>query len=115
MTTNFQLLRMCANIPDFSGVFMIDEYVKRKKRPRKEKAVINLQTSKDIGSHWVGLKVNGNKVTFFDPFGDLPPPQRLIKYFGKAAKITYNYRRYQSFSRKNCGPLVVKFLKNKLS
>ena len=31
--------------------------------------VINLDEYKPIGTHWIGLFVNGDNVTYFDSFG----------------------------------------------
>lgn len=113
MTTNFQLLRKCKNIPYFSGVYMIDEFV-GKKKPFREKAIVNLANSKQRGSHWSAFKIVGNKVSYFDAFGQLPPPRELLRYFGKKSKVTYNRKRYQSYSSNKCGELCVKFLRNQL-
>lgn len=113
MTTNFELMRLCRNIKDFTGVFMIDE-LRNKKKPMKEKAIVNLADSSSNGTHWCAFKRNGRKVQYFDSFGDLRPKTALLDYFGKKAKISYNKRRYQAFDKKTCGILCVRFLKNKL-
>ena len=110
MTTNFQLLRLCKNIPHFRGVFMISEFSRKKRKDKHEKAIVNIGSGG--GTHWVAYRRNGNKVAYFDSYGDLSPPKQLIKYFGKRAKISYNRRRYQSYSSDQCGQLCVKFLKN---
>lgn len=61
------------------------------------------------GTHWVAYKKNYNNVTYFDSFGDLRPPQEVIKYFD-GCKIKYNYVREQNFNTIICGHLCLKFL-----
>lgn len=82
--------------------------------PRKpwkdEAAIINLDDSDGPGTHWVCYKKRGNKVLYFDSYGDLPPPKELIRYL-KGCEIKYNFDRYQDFDTFYCGHLCLKFLK----
>ena len=113
MTSNFTLIRLCRNIPDFKGVFMRDELRGRRPAYRK-KAIINLDSRRGRGTHWTCYRKRGDKVSYFDPFGSLPPPQELMEYWGRGVQVTYNRRRYQSYDLKKCGYLCVRFLKNQL-
>lgn len=95
------------NIPNFRGVFMIDNLPKY---PEKhERAVVNLQTGSQPGSHWVCYIKKDNIVKYFDSFGNLKPPPQLLDYF-KGLKITYNRRRYQKWNTTVCGHLCLKYL-----
>lgn len=117
--TNYDIIKYAKDIPDFRGVFNLDDLPK--KPYKNESAVINLDKSINEGTHWVAfrLKTTGNKpgkknVCYFDSFGDLPPPKELVKYWnlGGNDKIYYNYDRRQNFGTYNCGHLCLEFLYN---
>lgn len=110
--TNHQLFHLCRNVKYFRGVFMRNGLPR--KPWRRESAIINLDGKNGPGTHWVAYKLNNNKVTYFNSFGDLMPPKELIKYFGKNKIISYNKRRYQSFRSTKCGFYCYKFLTNQL-
>lgn len=104
---NFQLEKLCKNIPYFRGVFMRDSLPIRVWK--YECGIVNLDKSSGNGTHWVAYVKKDKKVKYFDSFGNLQPPIELISYL-KKSRIVYNRRRYQSFSSKNCGELCFKFL-----
>jgi len=85
-----------------------------KTHPRKyECGVINLDSSNNLGTHWVAYKkINSNNVIYFDSFGNLNPPKEFVEYM-KNCKIHFNYNQYQQYNTYNCGHLVLKFLYNK--
>lgn len=109
-TTNIQLYRMARNIPNFRGVFMIDELPK--KPNFYENAIVNLQKLSQEGSHWVAYRKIGEVVEYFDSFGNLRPPKELQRYF-RGCQVYYNRDRYQGLQQSNCGQNCIKFLKNK--
>lgn len=79
-------------------------------RPKhKESAVINLDVEKSTGTHWVAYKKIGKQVTYYDSFGNLPPPLELQSYLS-GCTIQYNYNRHQRYNTYNCGHLCLKFL-----
>ena len=39
--------------------------------------IINFDEYKSIGTYWITLYVNGNKVTYFDSFGDEYAPKEI--------------------------------------
>ena len=83
------------------------------KKPNKnECGVINMDEYKGVGTHWVAYKKSGNKVIYFDSFGDLKPPKEFVKYM-KKCKIFLNSDQYQRFDSANCGHLAIAFLFNK--
>lgn len=82
--------------------------------PRKpwknESIVMNLHTKNEPGSHWVCFVKRGKQVLYFDSYGEIPPPDTLVKYL-KDCQIKYNYNRYQKLGNTyNCGHLCLGFL-----
>lgn len=107
--TNIDILKFSSSIPYFRGVFMKDQLPKKPKRI--ECGVVNLDDSRNEGTHWVAyVKVN-NHCEYFDSFGNLKPPNELVKYFQKC-EIFYNYLRYQKFNTFHCGQLCLEYLYN---
>ena len=106
-------------VPYFRGVFMLDTLPR--KPNHNESAVVNLDSNKNPGTHWVAYKKRGNYVEYFDSFGNLKPPKELVNYFegggggGKTIKIFYNRDQYQKFNTINCGHLCIEFLTYKSS
>lgn len=82
------------------------------KQPRRiECAIVNLDSSRNEGTHWVAyVKVN-KYCEYFNSYGDLKPPLELVQYL-KNNDIRYNYINYQKFNTFNCGHLCLKFLVN---
>lgn len=83
--------------------------------PRRiECAVVNLDSFKGHGTHWVAYYKNGSSVNYFDSFGNLKPPLELTNYFNKKGplNIKYNYDRFQNYNQINCGHLCLEFLIN---
>lgn len=105
-------------VPFFRGVFMRDS-LPISGPHYNESAIINLDTIHGAGTHWVAYKKRGHSVTYYDSFGNLPPPTELVKYFskrsGKRCKIHYNYERQQNFNTVWCGHLCLKFLSSNLT
>lgn len=99
-------------IPYFRGVFMRDELSQLGPPHKYESAIVNLDTSSGSGTHWVAYRKRGDKIYYFDSFGDLKPPTDFIQHF-KNYKIYFNYDAYQKFNTYNCGHLCMEFLLNK--
>lgn len=76
----------------------------------RESAIVNLDSKRGRGTHWVAYRKRGNRVYYFDSFGDLRPPVELVAYFGPGVNVEYNYDRTQSFNSVVCGHLCLKFL-----
>lgn len=113
--TNLDLMKYAKQlgIRNFRGVFMRDALPRS--GPRKnETGILNLADEADLGSHWVAWKKDGNKVFYFDSFGNLQPPSDLVTYFGSGKTIEYNHKRYQDFNSYNCGHLCLQFLSGQL-
>lgn len=83
--------------------------------PRQPKliecAIVNLDSHKNEGTHWVAYVKLNDYCEYFNSYGDLKPPIELIKYWN-CKNIFYNYNNYQRFNTVNCGHLCLKYLKN---
>ena len=77
--TNFDIFKLVdtLQVPNFRGVFMRDELPKKIKN--LECGVMNLNTHKQSGSHWVCYMRNHNTRIYFDSFGQITPLE-LQKY-----------------------------------
>lgn len=93
---------MCDTLPINSGIW------------RHETGIVNLDSIRGRGTHWVCYVKRENEVDYFDSFGNLRPPIELINYFYTSAQrpidITYNYKRKQNMNAVNCGHLCLQFL-----
>lgn len=94
-------------MPYFRGVYMRDGLPA--KPMINERAVVNLDSSKGRGTHWVCYSKKGNTVEYFDSFG-VEPPKDIIDYFGKKVKITYNTQQIQKLNQVICGHLCLEWL-----
>ncbi|KAJ8917923.1 hypothetical protein NQ315_002618 [Exocentrus adspersus] len=110
-------IKQCAallGIPNFRDVFMRDNLPTGHGPMCKESAVVNLDSIRGAGTHWVAYRKDGDLVCYYDSFGDLPPPLELVHYLQSgpmpATEIKYNYSRQQDFNTVWCGHLCLKFL-----
>lgn len=81
---------------------------------RYEAAIINLDSISGVGTHWVAYKKKHAEATYYDSFGNLPPPKELVDYLQSGPEavknIYYTYERQQDFGSVWCGHLCLKFL-----
>lgn len=83
------------------------------KKPREiECGIVNLDSSRGRGTHWVAYKKYFNTSLYFDPIGDLKPPVELAKYL-KGTTIRYNHKRYQELDTDVCGYKCIEFINKK--
>lgn len=75
---------------------------------KNEAAVVNTDSVKYSGKHWVAFKKRGTTVIYFDSYGNLRPPLEL-QYYLKNCKIYYNHDVYQRAGYR-CGHLCLEFL-----
>ena len=117
--TDLDISRFATNVlklSNFRGVFMLDTLPIDSGPLYRENAIVNFNRSTEPGSHWVAYKKKGRYVSYFDSYGDLPPPPELVTYLrgrNSVDKIEYNVERYQKGGY-NCGHLCLKFLSNTL-
>lgn len=98
-------------IPHFRGVFARDNLPS--KPWFRERAILNLDSAKGKGTHWVCYMKNGHYVKFFDSAGNKGPPSDLVKYL-KDCRISFVSKRYQDPETYICGHLCLLFLSNLL-
>ena len=89
----------------FNGVYSKDNLSKIKDGAY----MINLDEYSDIGTHWVALWVNNNKVTYFDSFGVEHIPKEIIKFI-KNRNIGTNIFRIQAYDSIMCGYFCIGFI-----
>lgn len=77
----------------------------------KECGIINLDSSKNPGSHWVAYVKYNKSITYFDSYGNLRPPKEFISYVGNC-DIKYNHENIQKNHPFNCGHLCLQFLRS---
>ena len=71
--------------------------------------VINLDECANIGTHWIALFCNRNKIVYFDSFGvELVPEE--IKKFVRNKNILANIFRVQANNLKMCGYFCIGFI-----
>lgn len=75
----------------------------------KECGIINLDNSKNSGTHWVAYVILNEYIEYFDSYGNLKPPIEFVRYVG-TGNINYNYNNLQNNNLFNCGHLCIKFL-----
>jgi len=99
MTTNIQLSEAAERLrfKNFRGVFMRDE-LKNIKAKKYECGIVNLDSSRNEGSHWVCYFKNNNDKIYFDSF-DIQPLLEIVKYLIKP--ILYNTFQIQQFNEEN--------------
>lgn len=108
---NLELIKLAKKlkIPKFRGVFMLNALPARPWR--QESSIVNLDTTSGNGTHWVCYRKYGDRVDYFDSYGDLRPPVEIQKYL-KGTYISYNRTGYQSIHDNSeiCGHLCLAFL-----
>lgn len=93
------------NIKNFKGVFMRDNLPKTLNSA--ECAIVNLDSIKNEGTHWVCYWIDQDNKYYFDSFG-LYPPDEIKSYLGKNI-LTSTYQ-VQEFSTNYCGYLCLHVL-----
>ena len=52
------------------------------KKVKDRAYVINLDEQKDVGTHWIALFCNRNKIVYFDSFGAEHIPEEIKEFIG---------------------------------
>ena len=100
--SNFDLMEWVKQlgIKHFRGIYSRDRLPKQIK---KECGIINLDTFKGPGTHWVCYRNLDSVVEYFDPFG-LIMPNEALSYFRTSGKhIVYSMDEIQNRSTVLCG------------
>ena len=112
--TNHDILRYASTqgIPNFRGVYMIDT-LPTSGVLECECGVVNLDSSKGSGTHWVSYYKHGNDRIYFDSFGQVTPVeiQKYLKtkheFQKNIAVIQRNTDIVQHINSSNCGYLCL--------
>ena len=100
-TTNFQLKDIFTEL-NISGKVLMRDELNKLKSTKKSNIIMNLQTSKDDGSHWVAIHKSCINNYYFDPYGVLPTKE-VYKYFDQP--FHYNKIQIQHDTMECCGQL----------
>ena len=73
--TNFEIIDYFKGVKGFNGVFSRNNLPKLKKGAN----VINLDHSKNTGTHWVVIFIKEHKVIYFDSFGVEYIPKEIME------------------------------------
>ena len=103
--TNFEIQKYYQKKCKFNGVYSRNSLPETKDGAY----VINLDEYKSIGTHWIALYVNANKVTYFDSFGVKHIPKDIRKSIGNK-KFKTNICRTQIYDSIMCGCFYIRFL-----
>ena len=99
-TTNIELeeLARLLQIDNFRGCFMRNQ-LKNMKCSDKESGIINLETSKDPGTHWTLYYKDEKQKIFYCSFGS-PPSNEIVEYLGP--NIFTSDLKIQDFNEDTC-------------
>ena len=112
-TTNLELEALAnkLKLPHFK-YYMRDE-LKNKKLLNKECGILNLDLSKNEGTHHSCWWKNNKEKYYFDSFGIIPPKE-LIKYLKANNDLEYSTFQIQQFNDSNCSEWCL-YVLNELS
>ena len=87
--SNFDIQKIAKHleIPNFKGVFTRDQLPE--KIGNRESGIVNFNTSKEPGSHWVAYFRDASKKIYFDSFGQVIPTE-IQKYLKTKDEYRYN-------------------------
>ena len=100
-TSNFQLKEILNDLNIQGKILMRDE-LNKIKYTKKNNIIMNLQTSKDNGSHWVSIYKSCINNYYFDPYGILPTKE-VYNYLDEP--FHYNKIQIQQEGMECCGQL----------
>ena len=85
---NFEIQKYYQNKAKFNGVYARNNLL----RIKDGTYIINLDEHESIGTHWIGLYLNAENVTYFDSFRVEHIPKEFRKLIGSKNIITNIYR-----------------------
>ena len=104
--TSFEIQRYYQNEPIFNGVCSGNNIPKTIK---DGEYVIKLDEYEDVGTHWIALFCNRNKILYFDSFGVEHVPKEIKKILGNK-NIIANIFRVQANDSVMCGYFCIGFI-----
>ena len=100
-TSNFQLKDILNDL-NINGKILMRDELNKIKSTKKNNIIMNLQTSKDNGSHWVAIHKSCINNYYFDPYGILPTKE-VYNYLDEP--FHYNKIQIQQEGMECCGQL----------
>lgn len=106
-------------IKNFAGTFMSDNLYKLPKNKKTFSFIMNLDNSKQSGSHWIAVNVTPDTLEYYDPLynkkirkGFLTKIKKVLLRNGitKPLKLKENLVRDQRINSDSCGYYSMKFL-----
>ena len=106
--SNFDIIIYCKQfkIKHFKGVFMRDEIVG--KTSGNECYILNIDESKNSGTHWTCLSVKNNICYYFDSYGFCPPDE--IKAYCDGLECYFSSFKIQKRNEVICGHYCIYLL-----
>jgi len=108
------ILRELSHIPSFAGVYCRDNIPNIKKRPAS--IVINYDSCKEAGSHWVAILLfDDGRGEFFDSFGLAPLHPDIYRFLEDHCPLGYihNSFQFQSPRSDTCGDYIILYIKRR--
>jgi len=108
-----QIASALENTKLFRGVYSRDNLPKRFKKPAA--FIVNTDSQKEPGEHWVVIFVNKNNVEYFDPLGFPPIGKHFFEFVRCHTKraFLYNCKTIQNPASNKCGNYCIAFVKHK--
>lgn len=98
--TNVDIDRYYADCPQYGGCFSKDYSLKCE---NSKFYVLNMDSAKGGGTHWILLWLIGDVGVYFDSFGS-PPPEKVLKRMKELKKTNIsNISIYQDLTSSLCG------------
>lgn len=108
-----QIVSALKHVRLFKGVYARDNLPKTFKKPAA--FIINTDSQKEKGEHWIAIFVSSTNVEYFDPLGFPPFDKHFLKFIRKYARkrYFYNCKTLQNPESTTCGKYCVVFIKHR--
>ena len=108
-----QIMEICRKLVPlksrFQGVFPLDR-INKINLKRNHSYIINTAPSTHKGEHWVAVYFNGNRIEYFDSYGN-KPKREIEKWIReKRTKYIHNKRQVQGPLQATCGAHCIYYL-----
>ena len=108
--SNFKINEILKNNKDYIDTFSKNNVPKL---INNHSTIVNLDKSNDMGSNWIGMKLAGIKLFYFDSYG-IPYIPDIIKKQYPNSKIITNIYRIQSNDSNECGKFYIMFIQSNI-
>lgn len=96
----------------YQGVFSSNLLPLQKIKNVPAAFVVNLSPSYEIGSHWIAIYINSNRIGYyFDSYGLPPTVPKIKRFLQKQCKVFYHsHAELQSTNSTVCGAYAICFI-----